>query len=350
MIFNIVEDSGKRIVGTLIPSSVSDVVRVRVLIDGEDRGLLNANLVNKSIRDLGFHETGLVDFLLNEEFLPGLTGYRDVELRDAATDLMIYRRFRPGMVERKILRLETQMMPAWRFDGLMHDRFQQYYRRIESLGLNTTRQLFLLSQKSIWLAGRIQIQNFLYCFEQGFGITVLLRDPYEELAERFLVLKMLATSELRVLDERERHFLTEPIAWLAGVDLDNPSELRRAIGRMPIDIIARIANPLLRQLSTSEYGEQPNNSGIARALDLLSECAVVGLRSDIDPYIRCMAELTGTDIDPASAFPAYAKTDSLAGALRDMPAAELLVEKDLELYRIAADAYRTAGASAGETR
>ena len=144
MIFGIYFDSGDRVFGTVIPDTYSGSCRVRATVLGREVGVFPTDELNQGARDVGMHETGLVNFSITEEKLPGLSTFEDLELHEADSNLLLYRRLRPGMISQKFLRLETQLLPLWRLDEAVKHRFQQYYRGIEALGRSGTTQVFHL--------------------------------------------------------------------------------------------------------------------------------------------------------------------------------------------------------------
>src|SRR5579872_1847000 len=274
MIFNIHHDSGNLIHGTVIPDAYSHICRIRVSARGEEIAIFPTNVLNQGVLDLGLHETGLVDFTITEEALPGLSTLADLELHEVETNLLLYRRFRPEMVRQKFLRLETQLLPLWRLDEAVKDRFQQYYKRIEILGLNATRQIFHLSQDSIYASGRVLISNFTHCTDNGFRLLVLVRDPYEEFAERLLLLSKISEEGLQVLGEREAMTLREAAKYAASLPIEDEKALIRGLRQMPKDVSMTLANPVVRQFSTTAPDEQPRQSGVAVALNVLAESAI----------------------------------------------------------------------------
>ena len=146
MIFNIFHDSGDRISGTVIPDSYSDVCHIRVGVGGREIAVFPTNEFNPGALAQGLHESGLVNFSITEQSLPGLSAFADLEIREAKTDILLYRRFQPSMLFGKYLRLETHLLPLWRLDDAVEFRFQQHYRGIDTLSFYTSRQIFHLSQ------------------------------------------------------------------------------------------------------------------------------------------------------------------------------------------------------------
>lgn len=344
MVFNIFLDTGGQVSGTVIPDTYSGACRLRVFASGRELGIFPTDQFNKDVRDGGFHETGLVNFTLTEESLPGLSSFHDLEIHDEETDLLLYRRPQPAMVKQKYLRLETHLFPLWRLDEAVKPWFQQYYKGIESLGLNCTRQIFHLSQDSIYASGRILIRNFMFCVDNGFKFLVILNDPYEELAERLLVLNKISKLGKGLLQEREIMNLRGVIDFAATLPLENEKALQRTIRQMPSEVAVALANPVVRQFSTNELDEQPKGGGVAWALDILGQSSIVGLRSEPEQFTHALGELL--DIDPATLpiptrFPTVTQ---FAQMLRNWGYCDVIIEKDLELYHFVTEAHQKARA------
>jgi hypothetical protein len=349
MIFNIYHDSGDRVCGTVIPDSYSGSCRIRASVGGREVGVFPTDELNQGVRDVGQHETGFVNFSITEEKLPGLSRFDDLELHEAESSLLLYRRLRPGMMCQKFLRLETQLLPLWRLDEAVKHRFQQYYRGIEALGRNGTTQLFLLFQDSIYVSGRILIKNFMFCEDYGFKFIAMVRDPYEELAERLLVMNKIEKGGFNPLGERELLHLREAIEYAGSLPIDNEKAFTRALRRMPIDVAMSLANPVVRQFSTSNLDEQPSQGGVAAALDVLAQSTLVGLRSESEQFANALSELFGQDLTNISLFPGFPKVIELTEIMRRSGCCETILEKDLELYSYVLDSRRKAGTYAASS-
>jgi hypothetical protein len=349
MIFNIYHDSGDRVCGTVIPDTYSAICHVRVSAKGGEVATFPTNELNQGARNMGLHETGLVNFSITEEKLPGLSTFEDLELREADSDLLLYRRLQPGMITQKILRLETQLLPLWRLDEAVKHRFQQYYREIEALGRSGTTQIFHLSQDSIYASGRILIKNFMFCVDNGFKFIALVRDPYEELAERLLVMNKIENGQINPFGERELMNLREAIDYSASLPIDNARAFSRALRRMPMAVAMSLANPLVRQFSTSTLDEQPSQGGVAAALDVLAQSALVGLRTESEEFAIAFGELLGLDLANVSLFPGFPKVTELAEIIRLSGCCDTILEKDLELYGYVLESRRRAGTCAADS-
>jgi hypothetical protein len=350
MVFDIFYDGGDRVCGTVIPDSYSGVCSIRVSARGRELGVFPTDELNQGVRDVGAHETGLVNFTLTEQSLPGLSAFNDLEIRDADTNLLFYRRLQPGMLTQKYLRLETHLLPLWRLDEAVKPRFQQYYRGVETLGLNCTRQIFHLSQDSIYASGRILIKNFMFCVDNGFKFLVMLHDPHEELAERLLVLNLIEKAGLNSLGEREVMNLRGAIEYAVSLPIkgekplkESEKALKRALREMPADVARTLANPIVRQFSTSTLDDQPAQGGVAWALDVLAQSAVVGLRSDPEQFANAVGELLGLDPMNLPIASRLSRVIEFAEMLRRWGYCDIILEKDLELYSLVLEAHQKSG-------
>jgi hypothetical protein len=349
MIFGIYFDTGDRIFGTVIPDTYSGSCRVRVTVLGREVGVFPTDELNQGARDAGMHETGLVNFSITEEKLPGLSKFEDLELHEADTNLLLFRRLKPGMISQKLLRLETQLLPLWRLDEAVKHRFQLYYRGIEALGRSGTTQVFLLPQESIYLSGRILVKNFMYCVDKGFKFITMIRDPYEELAERLLIMNKIEEGGLNPLGERELMNMREAIEYAGSLPLDDEKAFTRALRRMPTDVAMSLANPVVRQFSTSTLDEQPSQGGVAAALDVLAQSSLVGLRAESEQLARALGELVDEDLTNISLFPTFPKVIELAEIIRRSRHCDTILEKDLELYGYVLESCRKAATHATDS-
>jgi hypothetical protein len=340
MIFNIYHDSGDRVCGTIIPDTFSAVCHVRVSAGGREISIFPTDELNQGVLDLGLHETGLVNFTITEQSLPGLSTFDDLELHEAGYDLLLYRRFQPGMISQKFLRFETQLLPLWRLDEAVKPLFQQYYKAIETLGRSGTTQIFHLSQDSIYASGRILIKNFLFCIDNGFKFLAIIRDPYEELAERLLVMNKIERDGVNPIGEREVMNLRDAIEFAGSLPIDNEKAIVRALRRMPMDVAMSLANPVVRQFSTSNLDEQPSQGGVAAALDILAQSALVGLHSEPQQFASALGELLDHDLSGLVYVPRFQTVIELAEVIRHSGYCDMILERDLELYHYVLESHK----------
>ncbi len=334
MLFNIEADFGERISGYLVPDGFSGVPTIRVSAGGKERYRFAANEKREALVGAGRHETGQCGFLLDTTQVPDLRELTDLELSDAETNVLVYRRAKPDNIKQKLLRLETHLFPLWTLDDAIAARFQYFAKGIENLGRETVTQLFLLNHvESVYLSGRILYKNFAYFIEAGFRMLIVLQDPYEELAERLLVLGKIRKVGAGHLGMRESAALVPAMEFAEALPIEDPKALRRALRQMPENVRMLLANPLLRQLTAGSPDEMPSSGAVAFALDVLANSALVGLRHEPAKFLNGFAELL--EIDPASLpqLPAFPTVAPLAQLLRNSREIDMLLEKDLELYQ-----------------
>jgi hypothetical protein len=345
MYFNLESDTGDKIVGYVVPDSFSGVPSIRVCSDGAELLVFTANEVREGVVTAGRHETGSCGFRIDTEMLPALPNLEHLELFDVESGILIYRRPKMDAIRKKILRLETHLLPMWRLDSALEPRFQYFAQIAEKYGRESVTQMFLLNFiDSVYVSARILYKNYAYYIEEAkFGTVILLQEPYEEMAERLMVLSRLGDSEIEQLGMlRDSTVMRSAIEFAKGLPLQNERALIRALRSMPNDVAATFANPILRQLTTSTPDEMPSGGAVATALDLLSSFALVGLRHESPEFLRALGELLGVEAPELPPIPHFPFVSSLAKILKASKAVDALIEKDVELYQIVAAAHKKA--------
>jgi hypothetical protein len=344
VLFNIEEDRGDFIGGYVVSDGFVANARVALWSAG---GLVHeslADLPREALMAAGRHSTGLCGFAIDGDAVPGLSEMSDLEIRDVASGLLLYRRPRPRQVMRKVLRLETHVFPLWRLDNAFNANFQYSANQIEAYGRETTTQMFVLSNvASIYLSGRLLYRAFQQFIEGLFDVIFSMHHPYEELAERLIVLGQIKRTDSPILGLRENMSLESTMAFAQNLPLSDERALARALRDIPRPVARVLANPIVRQLTTSTPEEMPIKSGISIALSTLSSFAVVGLRRAPKTFMRATTELMDLDSEPpdSATLPGVA---GLARMLKRTREVEWLIEQDLALYGHIAAAYRGASA------
>lgn len=344
MLFNIEADAGTYVVAYLVLDDFSAVPRLLVRGGGGEREV-QANELRDALVSAGRHETGRCGFRLDAREIPEIAA-SDLELREARSGVLVYRRKQPDAIEAKILRLETGLLPLWRFDDQLAPRFHYAMTRIENYGRETDTQMFLMNQvTSQYLSGRIIYKNFEYFIGNAFKVWICVQKPYEELAERLLILKRVRHVGIELLSERDRISLRAAIDFAEHLPLDDPKAMKRMLRDMPDEIAAKLSNPLTRQLTASDPDEMPASGAVASALDVLAGCQLVGFRHAFDAFADSAARLL--DLPPfenAGAGGSFSVIHQVAAVLEDSAAVERILEKDLELFYYLTQAARNADA------
>jgi hypothetical protein len=148
------------------------------------------------------------------------------------------------------------------------------------------------------------------------------------------------------LGERELMNLREAIDYSGSLPIDNERAFTRALRRMPMDVAMSLANPVVRQFSTSTLDEQPSQGGVAAALDVLAQSSLVGLRVESEQFASSFGELVSEDLTNISIFPVFPKVIELTEIIRGSGYCETILEKDLELYGYVLESRRRAAMDA----
>lgn len=343
MLFATEYDSGTRISGYAVPDGVSSSLDLCVRSGGNDIFELCANQPRPDIAASGRHHTGACGFSLSMDQIPGLADLQDLEIFELSSNVLIYRRPNMRFLPRKVLRLETHMLPLWRLDKAISPFFQYSVDNIEKYGKETTTQFFLMHNvPSVYLSGKILYRNYNFYIDEKFECIVLLQDPFEEMAERILILGHMKQATLSHMGERDTVSLQPAVAYFADTDITDEAAVHLAFKDLPDDVAAILSDPLVRQFSTTLPGERAGKRGVTAALDVLTSFAIVSLRSESDRFLDATAELLGIDPALLPPIPGFGKVPVLADMLRRSRNAGYLIEKDRELFSHIAGAVQKA--------
>jgi hypothetical protein len=336
MLFSIDEDLGERIIGWLMPDNPATTPRIVVHLDSGHHVAVEAFVYRPLLKEQGLHNPGICGFVADESNCPGIGAATDLEITDGENNVLIYRRRRgAGLIEKKFLRLETQLFLFFSLDEELIGRFQMPYRALELFPEETTRSIFAIPfTSSVFASGRIFWRVWEPLLrDRGFKAGILLRDPFEELSERLLILKWASTPEAASSANALMPILQTCAGDIRDVELSDGAALGALLSDPSDELRALVYNPLVYQLAAPNAFDPPPSPASAAALDSLAEIDAVGLRDDIDSFLL----LVGAVLDlphalrTSSSAPRRAVT-GLAGVLREMSAAHTLIEQDLEVY------------------
>jgi len=340
MLFSIDEDVGERIIGWLMPDNPAATPRVLVHLDPVHHVVVEAFVYRPLLKEQGLHNTGVCGFVIDEANCPGVTAAAKLEITDADNNVLIYRRrLALPLVEQKFLRLETQLFRSSNLDEQLTPHFQMSYKSMELFPEETTRSIFAIPfTKSIFASGRIFFRAWEPLLrDRGFKIGVLLREPFEELSERLLILKWASSADVSstVLDLMPA--LQTCAGALRDVQLSDPGALDTVLSRPSDEMRPLLYNPLVYQLAAPNAFDAPPMPETAAALDALAELDAVGLRANLTSFFELLGALLDLP-EPLAEIPlAPSRTVvGFADILREMRSARALIEKDLEVYSEAA--------------
>lgn len=333
MLFNIQRDIGDLVEGYLIPDGFSDVPVVLVS-DAEGRiAEIECDQLHSAVVASGRHNTGLVGFKLTNQNVPGLKVRSTLIIQDAKTGLLIYRRPLPSrQINRKILRIETQLVPHAALDREMRKHFQYALPSIERYGYETTLQVFLLDKlESIYLSGRLQVRNHQDFFDKGFAGVALLTEPYYEMALRLMTLKLCSTTKPPFLGERDLMSLSPAIAYFGDLNFKDTGAVAKALKRAPPRVRTVLMSPTTRQFACADPEQPSTRRDIAIVMDIISRLEVIGHINDTLSFASSLGELLNIDIDRIPILQRGDAVNRLATELRTIAVAEAYLEDDLIL-------------------
>lgn len=342
MLFNLEVDAGDRVLLYVVPDAYSEIPSVVVYGNGRELLTLEANEIRDALIVAGRHETGRCGFRIDAELVPDIADIGDLAVYEHLSGLLVYRRGQPDNVQRKVVRLESGLFPQHTFDKFMMRYFQQSVQSIEKYGLESSTQLFLLTNiSSLYLSGRIFYNPYSFYIEDKFDTIICIDDPYMALAERLLIIsKMDEERGAIILGERDFMMYKFAIAFAKELQFDNGKSLRRALRNLPQEIAVALVNPLTRQLTCTTPDEMPRRGAVAAALDRLSTFAIVGLREENALFKDSFGAFLGIDPSSIPLIKTLPGVAALAQILREEARVESIIDSDLEIYTYVRNAFK----------
>ncbi|MFG1416979.1 hypothetical protein V5F38_04075 [Xanthobacter sp. V0B-10] len=334
MLFSIDEDAGTHVVGWIMPDNPASTPHVAVFANGELRKVVPATMLRPLLREQGLHETGICGFVVDEQVVPRLAEVKDLEIYDDATNVRIYRR-RPesAKAEGKFFRLETRLVTQSALNEAFQNLFHMAFTRLERVPEEAVRSILGIAfASSIFACGRLHFRAYEPLLrDRGFRCSVLLRDPFEELAEQLLVLRWAAkTPKLAysVLSEAYR-----PLVESFGrADVQEVSDLETWVGTLGAHERALLSSPMARLLTCASSDDQLASSAVENALDTLSEMDVVGLSGDFDAYWGTLSAVLELPLPEPPPLSASSLARRLEEQVREWPVAQELLAADIQIF------------------
>jgi hypothetical protein len=336
MLFSIDEDVGGRLEGWVMPDNPGMIPRVIVRLNSEHHVLVEAFVFRPLLKEYGLHNTGICGFVLDENNCPGLRSATELEIYDADNNVLIYRR-RPSdaLIDRKFFRLEPQLYRLVDLDELFIEHFHMAHAALELLSEETTRSILALPfTSSIYAEGRVFWRAWEPLLrDRGYRVGILLRDPYHELAERLLILKLATSPQAASIRDALGPIVEGAAAHMRHVDLTDHSGLETVLTAPPHELRSILYNPLTYLLTAQNSFDAPPTLATAVALDSLADMDALGLRDDTKPFLETVSAVL--DLSETLApipLPTSRTVLQLADFLRERPAARSMIEMDLEVY------------------
>lgn len=326
MQFHIDIDHPGSISGWLLPDNPSAIPTLILSSSGCPTVTMTANAHRPDIKSLGQHTTGLVGFLITEAIVPGLSGLKDFEIREAESNLLVYRRCRG--LKRKVFCFANATDPMVPLAARLKTHFTLYYDAVEQQPYDTI--FALLNNQSpiaasLIASGRPCLSRYESILNtNGFTIIGLLRSPYEDLAS-------LLMSARRAVLEGQPVPHSAPLGSLtADTSLDDARALEEGL-RVQAEGRPEMANPLVRMFATQPDAPVEKRH-VPIALNTLAGFDLVGTRSRMDEFEAGLAEILGIELAGGLLPESAPDLAALAGRLATMPTVRRLLALDQALY------------------
>jgi hypothetical protein len=341
MLFNMGEDLGHHVSGWVMPDNPAATPSVNVHLDAGNHVVVEASIYHALLREQGLHNTGVCGFALDENNCRGLAASNRLEIHEAETNLLLYRR-RPdvGLINKKFFRLEPQLFRSAAVDDALEPRFQMAYSALDLQSEETMRAIMTIQfSSSIYISGRIFWRFWEPLLrDRGYTVGILVRDPFHEMAERLLILKLASSPQGGSIIDAIGPVVEAASGHLRNIDLKDFAELEALLAAAPIELRAILHNPLTHLLTARNAFDPPPMSAVASALESLADMDVVGLRGDPAPFFEIVSAMFDLpEILAEVPLPTSNTVIQWADFLRERPAVRDLVEMDIKVYQTAVD-------------
>ncbi|GJD99992.1 hypothetical protein [Methylobacterium isbiliense] len=315
------------------PNDMRQTPRVRIILDRGAAIEIEASVEFANIKEWGWHATGLCGFDVTEAICPGLGAASHVEIYDCETNFLLYRRIPAPQKDVRLLGLDYTIGQENPLRDALFGQFQISYFGVQSIPHELLRCVIDLHYtESLFVYGGVLYQRYEEVLRQrNYLRTILIADPYIELARRILWLRRAAEAAQDEAQRWRTEHIREPCQFAADLDLGNVSALRKAFARIDVPTFQWLANPLTRHLGSSLPDEVLRPEHWQAAIQNLSRFDVVGHRGFWDAYAATMLDVLGLDIAPPPERPVPEEVTALANALAGLSAVSDLVEMDFDL-------------------
>jgi hypothetical protein len=344
MQFHVDGDAGDAVFGWVVPDNPSATPELLVSAPPNLSLKFSANVFRQDIKDLGIHNTGMVGFHIDSSLLPGLSASDEVEIRDAESNILIFRRFRPhAHLRMKLMRYELTAMPQIPVDAALASRFTLPYQAVERYSYETMFGLINnQAETSIYMSGRPFLTRYMQLLrDREFKIVVMLRDPIEELAERLVFLKFAASGNSPDFLVDHMTGLDPLLELVQRVNFNDDNSLASAMNALSENERDAISNPHVRILACSK-DEIADSNHVSIALENLANLDLVGVQSHFDRFKTELALLIGSDLIGDQKMANISTVPAIAQKLGRLRVVHRILNFDIKLYRFACEAIEKA--------
>ena len=340
MRFYIDADYGTSLHGWVGPDNPSVIPRVRVVIPGRDDVEIQATEIRADIKEAGLHNTGQVGFTLYDGQIDDLPNLTDLLIVDVDSGLPIYaRNDEVRFLQKHLAYIDLSIMPSHRLHAKLNASFGVSYNFVEQHPYDTmTSLIYAQYMKSVILIGRPYLARYLPLFkDQNFFVSVFMKHPLVELAERLMFIQALLRSKSAHLLPTFTVGLEPLIDFCTTIDLTDKTTFKKAFRGASDEVKGAMSNPYVKSLG-GQAGEQPDSRNLSLALDNLSTVQVVGTFDHRGHFGQVFNALIEDDLIDSSLLSISTHVSALSQHFSEIPAITDLLDYDLALYQSVEDA------------
>jgi len=327
-------DHGDSIRGWIVPDNPLAISRVVVSVDGRRVAEIPASFTDEVFKRNGWHATGQCTFLVTPGEVPGLPEFPRLELYDADTNVLVYRRVpSEGRVRLRTMLINTGIEPEAVLQAALFPHFQHCYFGVHKLPDEIlTCVLTGPAAPSAFLSGAVTIPRYENFLTPDLMITaILLQEPQIEMATRMLWLKARTGDAADPARSWRLGPLAEAAAFADEYDFTDVKSLKRFFRMLPESAYRLLYNPLTRQLGTRMPEDRLHPGNSIAAIEILARVGIVGHKTRFPAFASTLFDRLGIGA-PIPVLPAIpAETQALAERLRSVKAVEEMIVFDVAM-------------------
>ncbi|MDP4024134.1 hypothetical protein Q8W71_16005 [Methylobacterium sp. NEAU 140] len=329
MRFFITYDNSHAICGWIVPDNPLAISRVAVSVEGKRIAEVEAQHIDPVFKQSGLHSTGQCTFIITAADIPQIADLTHLELYDADTNVLVYRRApREGTVEQRVMLINTGIEPETTLQTALFPHFHMSHFGIHRMSDEIlTSILTNRTEPSLLLSGAIVVPRYEDQMTPDLMLTgILLQEPHVELATRMLWLKARAEEAADPARRWRLGRLADAATFAQDYDLTDLKSLRRYFRMLPEPAYHLLYNPLTRLLGTRMPDDRLHPGNSIAAIEVLARVGIVGHRTRFDAFAQTLFDRLELD-RPIPAMPEpSAEARALAERLRAVrPVDEMLV-------------------------
>ena len=349
MFFNIDADEGHSVRGWMVLDNPAAIPSITVIAPGRPEIKLDANVRRPDVQELGIHTTGEVGFEVNETIFPGIGSVDDLAIVETESRLPIFRRSKDHHIPQRLYLFDAGVLPQKQLLQQLSSNFTLGYLHTERYSLET--MLVIINNKftqSNFMYGRSNFNRYTsFLTNAGFLRAGLLREPFEEFAERLMFLKILGKSSSSDLVTLNATGLESLIGFAGALPIDDPKGILAAFRALDRDQRRLLSNPMTR-LFGCNFDEYPERKHIGVALENLATMDVVGTKARFADFQALLTGTLGRNVLGEQRPHHFAPAVELGATLSKIGIVADMLEYDIELYSFAERAIESVMAGSGE--